>query len=114
MSFTSFTNMASHPSWDDIEAAVQSEPSSPSGSTGPRPTTWRSNDLDVTDLGPERLDDYIQVVKCADCNKPTLARYKDYHRANCQLIRAIRDGRASPSLLDPDRMKRKRAISESE
>lgn len=45
-----------------------------------RRDNWRLDDRDLTDLGQERLDDYIQVFKCDQCTKPVLARYKDYHK----------------------------------
>ncbi|CAO1632020.1 unnamed protein product [Parajaminaea phylloscopi] len=74
--------------------------------------SWKTNDWDVTDLGQERLDDYIQVVKCDQCSKTVLARYADYHKRNCDLAKAIQEGRASPGVLEPDPRKRKRRLSD--
>ncbi|PWN28891.1 hypothetical protein BDZ90DRAFT_133761 [Jaminaea rosea] len=108
--------MAAHASWEEIEEAVLSDSNSPTAS-GSKPRLdpsqrWRRNDRDVTDLGPERLDDYIQVVKCERCTKPVLARYQGYHKENCDLIHDIKQGRVSPSCLEPEATRKKRRMSD--
>ncbi|CAO1631559.1 unnamed protein product [Sympodiomycopsis kandeliae] len=109
----------SHPTWDDIEAAVVSDPPTPSNSGHysndshvTRPTTWRTNDKDVTDIGQERLDDWIRLWKCNHCGKPVLARYKSFHKQNCNLARAIAENRIPRSVLEPEPSKRKRRLSD--
>lgn len=67
-----------------VSALPPLDPPSPVASssyqTYGRPSTWRSNDRDITDQGTQRLDDLIRIWKCPDCDKPVSAQYKDFHR----------------------------------
>lgn len=71
----------------------------PSGSHSNAPG-WHLNDADVTDFGPSRLDDDVEVVQCGDCGKVVLRDALGFHQENCRLIRDITEGRLSPSIIE--------------
>ncbi|PWN38347.1 SCA7-domain-containing protein [Meira miltonrushii] len=89
----------SHPSWADIYESVRSPTPDPSSSRSNAPG-WHSNDADVTDFGPSRLDDDVEVVQCGDCGKVVLRDALGFHQENCRLIRDIAEGRLSPSIIE--------------
>ncbi|UZJ56662.1 hypothetical protein CBS101457_005982 [Exobasidium rhododendri] len=90
---------AGHATWNDIEECVKSPTPSPSKSRAP---AWHTNDTDVTDFGPSRLDDDVDVVACQDCGKPVLRDALIFHHENCKLIRDIIEGRLSPSIIEEE------------
>lgn len=55
-------------------------PSSPSKSRAP---AWHRYDTNVTDFGPSRLDDDVDVVACQDCGKPVLRDALSFHHGEC-------------------------------
>lgn len=72
--------------------------------------------MDVTDFGPSRLDDDVEVVGCRDCGKVVLRDALGFHRQNCQLIRAIAEREISPSIIEGESassLSRKRNLSEA-
>ncbi|WFD32877.1 SAGA complex subunit Sgf73 [Malassezia sp. CBS 17886] len=81
--------------WEVLLHETRSAPPSPRAVTGKRP--WQTNASDVTEFGGAALDDDVDVVACVECGKPVLREAYAYHRANCDLARAIADGRLSPS-----------------
>jgi SAGA-associated factor 73 len=54
---------------------------SPSKSRAP---AWHRHDTDVTDFGPSRLDDDVDVVACEDCGKPVLRDALSFHHGKPQ------------------------------
>ncbi|KDN44112.1 SCA7-domain-containing protein [Tilletiaria anomala UBC 951] len=90
--------MAAGPTWDDIFAAVKSDPPSPRESKVPG---WYKDDQNVADFGPAPLDDDVRILECPDCSKTVLQEAFSFHQKNCQLIRDIREGVVPVSVLDP-------------
>ena len=54
----------------------------------------------MTDFGPSRLDDDVEIVQCGDCGKVVLRDALGFHQENCRLIRDIAEGRLSPSIIE--------------
>lgn len=82
--------------WEAILDRTQSAPTSPQPASR-RP--WEVDERDVSEFGPFPLDDDIEVVACAHCQKPVLREAYAYHQANCAMARAIQAGSLSPSVL---------------
>ncbi|KAN0066463.1 SAGA complex subunit Sgf73 [Thecaphora frezii] len=95
----------SGPTWAEIEEATKSEFGSPAEPLLISPL-WHHDDTAVTDFGPYPLDDELEIVVCADCGKVVLREALGFHQRNCQLVRDIKEGRASPSILEGDLKKR--------
>ena len=85
---------AQHATWDDIYECVRSREycvyvffSTHLPAASPEPSSsrqqapgWHTNDADVTDFGPSRLDDDVDVIACPDCGKAVLSDAYDFHK----------------------------------